>query len=201
MTRWWRDNDSSPRRTGRNRCLEFDAMEGRVLLSAGPGRVAIQARVAALENARAAAVENARLLSTQAKSVQEEPASPTDLTPTVGNQVSFAFKTYSLGKSMAISPKVRDLGVKYAKVAFAPDTREVALAYLRAVIRGNGKTINELNHTQLAKKVAHEFDQISHSPFVKKVGNAFASFGKLVASQFDRLFLHKSSTPAPKKAT
>jgi hypothetical protein len=192
MTRWWRDNDPSPRRAGRNRRLEFDTMEGRMLLSAGPSRVAI---------ARVTALEDARLLSTQARSVQEEPSSPTVVKPTVGNQVSFAWKTYSQGKSMAISPKVRDLGVKYAKVVFSPDTREVGLAYLRAAIRGNSKTMNQLSHTKLVQKVSHEFDQISHSPFVKKVGQAFSSFGKSVASQFDRLFLHKSSNPAPKKAT
>jgi len=169
-------------------------MEGRVLLSARAGRGAMLARFDALENAR--------LLSLQTNTMlQPTPSVPTGGKPTVGNQVSFAMRTYTQGRSIATSPKVRDLGVKYTTVAFSPDARDVGLAYLRAIIRGNGKTINELSHTKLVRKVAHEFDQISHSPMVKKVGNAFASFGRSIAHQFDVLFLHKSSTPAPKEAT
>jgi hypothetical protein len=177
MVRWSRDREGHARRRGTDRRLEFDAVEARVLLSAG-SQPSVAARAAVVQHAAASLVS--------------------DQKPTVANQAKFVARAYADGKAIAYSPTVRKVGVSYAKIAFSRDAAKVGLAYVRAVIRGEGKTIEQLNHTRLVKKVGDQFTQLSRSPFVKWVGNGFSHFGQAVAGQFNHLFLHQSSKPAAK---
>jgi hypothetical protein len=176
-----RDRESRVRRRGTDRRLEFDVVESRVLLSAGPQLDTTAAHAAVVQHAAATLVSGQQ--------------------PTVSNQAKFLARAYADGKAIAYSSTVRKVGVSYAKLAFSSDATKVGLAYLRAVIRGEGKTIEQLNHTRLVKKVGNDFTQLSRSPFVKWVGNGFSHFGQAVAGQFNHLFLHQSSTPTAKKTT
>jgi hypothetical protein len=190
---WWRDTNAASRRARQARRPGFDVMEGRVLLSTGSGHL-VGAHLAALEQARALRAQAAvALYATSA-----HPAA-TAGNASFGNQVSFALKTYADGKSIPATPAVRNVAIGFAKAALSADARRVGLDYLKAVIHGNGKTINDLGHTALVKKVGGDFSSLGHAKLVKYVGNALSSFGRSVASQFDRLFLHKSNKPAPTK--
>jgi hypothetical protein len=126
------------------------------------------------------------------------PASPATQA-TLGNQVSFAMRTYDDGKSIAASPAVRNVGLGFAKAALSADSRKVGMAYLKAAIHGNGKTLNKLGHTALVKKVGDQFTRLGHAKLVKYVGDALSRFGRSVGNEFERLFLHKSDKPVPQK--
>jgi hypothetical protein len=192
MARWWRVSSRSDRR--RKRSVGFDAMEDRVLLSTAPSHltfpVVVEGPVQPVVSIPATSPGPA--VVSNAKS-GTEPGSAS-----FGDRAKFVVNTVVQGRSMVYSHNIRAVGYHYAKLGFSHDTRKLGLAYLRAVIRGNGKTINQLNHTNLAKKIGHQFDQLTHSRKVKNVGDAFSSFGRGVANQFHRLFGHKSVPARPR---
>ena len=189
MAPWWRDTHCASRPTSKARRPGFEVMEGRVLLSTGSGHV-VGAHLAALEQARAlrAQAAVARYEALPHPAATAHPAAKV-ASSALGSQVSFALKTYDEGKSIPTTPAVRNVAIGFAKAAFSPDTRTVGMDYLKAVIHGNGKAINDLGHTDLVKKVGAEFTRLGHAKLVKYVGNAVVKFGRSVGSEFDRLFL------------
>ena len=176
MQGWWRMPDRSERR--RNLSVGFDTMEERVLMSA---TVAKLPEPAALQRTFERGSPDPGVISNANRNEDDGRAS-------IQDGAKFVVNTVVKGRSIAYSTAVRSVGFKFAKLSVAHDTRKVGIAYLRAAIQGNGKTINHLNKSNLVKSVGQDFADLSRSPKVKKVGDAFASFGRAVARQFHHIF-------------
>lgn len=107
---------------------------------------------------------------------------------TVGAAGGLAVSTAWKGYWLTHSQEVANVGLKYSRLAVAHDTRKVGYAYLHAALRGDTKTLDNLGHTPIVKKVGNEFSQLGRSRPVTQVGHKFTQFGKSVSDQFHRIF-------------
>ncbi len=157
-------------------------MEGRQMLSgvaAPPSTVAPPSGQIVVADANQAKVWN--------QVAAKAPAGTTGTAAVVQGGTDVASDAWN-GYWLVHSKNVATLGYKFAKQALAHDTRKVGGDFLSAVLQGNGKRINQLSHTNAAKKVAADFSRLSSSPGVKYVGDQFAQLGRSIAGQFNSLF-------------
>lgn len=179
-------------RLRRYRPMEVETVEGRVLLSGVATFPAVKPPSGEIVVANA---EEARAWNSAGRSA---PAGKTTTAAVVqGGQdaVTDAWNGYWL----VHSKNVANLGYRYAKLSLAHNTRTVTGAFIKAALRGDGKTIDQLSHTNAARKVADEFSRLSSSPGVKYVGDQFAHFGRGVADQASRIFGGGSAAKTPKR--
>jgi hypothetical protein len=147
-------------------------------------------------------LEGRALLSTVATelppAVPAQTASPSGGSTTIhvdGNPVHPAVvhqlilhQTAQRRHSEASTADVANVGKQYAKLVFASTTRQVGLDYVKAALRGDGKALKRLGHTNAVKQVGQNFSNLSRSPQVKAVGHKFESFGRAVSHQFHKIF-------------
>jgi len=161
--------------------MTVEAMEGRVLLSTAgsnpnPRPPSGEIVVANVEQARAW------------KAAGRSAPAGTTATASVVQGGQYAVTDAWDGYWLVHSKNVASVGYKYAKLSLSHNTRKVSGAFIKAALRGDGKTIDQLSHTNAARKVADEFSHLSSSPGVKYVGNQFAHFGRSIADHFDSIF-------------
>ena len=180
-------SDRGPSR--RSRSLECEALEGRTLLSTIPSPDAASPRPIDV----AIAARHERLAHLRASRLQ--PSYPMPVAhQTIDAQGKFAYDTFNRGVSMARARPVQKVGLSYAKLSVAHDTTKVGVAYLHAVVKGDGKQINDLSRTRLVHKVSNDFTTLSQSSSVKHVGDAFTKFGKAVSHQWNQYFGSKHAS-------
>jgi hypothetical protein len=166
----------------RGGAVGVEALEGRVLLST--------ATLAPAPGATAAAVaaHPAAPVAPHHKPVHR-PWSPGGLPdPTFHGRLKFATDTLKQGHALIYSHDVIKAGWHYTRLTISQDTGKVGLAYLKAAIRGNGKELKQLGHSQLVKKVGDNFQSLSRTNVVRHVGQTFSRFGYAVSDQFTKLF-------------
>lgn len=106
----------------------------------------------------------------------------------VGESGKLAVTTAWKGYWLTHSKDVAKVGVDYGKLTVSHDSRKLAYSYLHAALRGDTKTLNRLGHTNLVKKVGHDFSRLGSSSSVKTVGHKFKQFGNSVTDQFHKIF-------------
>ena len=178
------------------RSLVYEALEGRTLLSSIPSPHAVFPRPIDV----AIATRHERLA--QIAAARQHPSYPMPAAPsqTLPAQGKFAYDTFNRGVSMAQAEPVQKVGFSYAKLSVAHDTTKVGVAYLHAVVKGDGKQINDLSRTRLVHKVSNDFTTLSQSSAVKHVGNAFTKFGRVVAHQWGQYFGSKHASSKAHKS-
>lgn len=148
---------------------------------ATPGCETLEGR-AMLSTAAAPAALNA------APAVPHQTPGDRPTTPTVAQGGQYVADTAWNGWKLTHSNNVYRVGTNYGRVVIGHDTRKVGMAYLHAALKGDGKTLDQLGHTRVVKKVGTDFSALSHSRGVKYVGDQFTKFGKSAADGFHRLF-------------
>jgi hypothetical protein len=123
------------------------------------------------------------------KASRPKPApSDTSVGPLVVQSGTDAVKDAWNGYWLVHSKNVAKLGLDFAKVTVSHNTRKVGAAYIKAALKGDGKTLAQLGHTNVVKQVGNDFSDLATSPGVKYVGDQFSKFGKSVADQWNKLF-------------
>jgi hypothetical protein len=178
--------------------LAFEPMEGRTLPSTltlapdvPPGTREIAPPPRSLATDPPLVIQNQGPASTSGAS------GPSGTTAVVqGSQyaVSDAWSGYWLVHSR----NVAKVGLNFAKLTIAHNTRKVGGEYIKAVFKGDAHRIEQLNHTNAVKKVGQDFSKLSTSPGVKYVGAQFSHFGRSIADQYHKLF-GGSSAPSYSK--
>jgi hypothetical protein len=108
--------------------------------------------------------------------------------PSVGQQLNFSYNTIRSVHKLVFSPNLPSTAWKFAKLSISHDTRKIGMAYIRAFLKGDGHTLDQLANTKLVKNIGHEYTDLAHSPDVKKISRGFTHFGEAVAKQFNHLF-------------
>ncbi len=174
-------------RVARSLTLGVEPMEARALLStvAAPPVAQTAPNIAAFE----APLQSSSTTAAPTPSPATTTPAPTPaVAPRVIQGGQEAATDAWNGYWLVHSKNVAKLGLDFAKVAVSHDTRKVAGAYISAAFKGDGKTIAQLNKTNVVKQVGNAFSSLSSSPGVKYVGSQFSDFGKSVATQFNKLF-------------
>jgi hypothetical protein len=109
-------------------------------------------------------------------------------TPSVGQQLNFSYNTIRSAHKLVFSPNLPRTAWNFAKLSVSHDTRKIGMAYIRAFLKGNGHTLDQLANTKVVRNVGQEYTDLAHSPDVKKISRAFTHFGNSVAKQFNHLF-------------
>jgi hypothetical protein len=194
---WSRRRAADRRRGLRSLGASVEPLEGRALLSAVAVRTLDAAAAAAHPRAAASlsdrqaredlvTARHARIAEATAARLAVRAGGASK--PTVAQGGAFVLNTAVNGYKLTHSLDVAKVGLNYAKLTVSHDSRKLAAAYIAAGLKGNTKTINQLNHTNLVKHLGDQFVYLSHSKPVRELGDKFSSFGRSVAKQFNHLF-------------